>query len=74
MDKKKYSMNRQEAVKRLLIMARKSPSREDVEAIAIGVRAIVKRHINSCKNLAARKERRVKDESGIHIPDGDDCT
>ena len=47
---------------RLLQLARSGLSREEVEAIGIGVRAIVKRSLNSSKNLAKRGEMKKADE------------
>ena len=63
MEEKKINyMSRCEAVMRLLQLARSGLSREEVEAIGIGVRAIVKRSLNSSKNLAKRREMKKADE------------
>ena len=63
MEEKKINfMSRSEAAMRLLKLARSGLSREDVEAIGIGVRAIVKRSLNSSKNLAKRREMKKADE------------
>ena len=50
-------MSRSCAASLLMDMARGGVSREQVEALQLGVRALVKRHFDSMKNRANRKAR-----------------
>ena len=56
-------MSRSEAAALLMDMSRGGVSHEQVEALQLGVRALVKRHFDRMKNRASRKAR--KDEADI---------
>ena len=56
-------MSRSEAAFLLMDMSRGGVSREQVEALQLGVRSLVKRHFDSIKNKINRKAR--KDEADI---------
>ena len=56
-------MSRSEAAALLMDMSRRVVSREEAEALQLGVRALVKRHFDCMKNRASRKAR--KDEADI---------
>lgn len=56
-------MSRSKAAALLMDMVRGGVSREQVEALQLGVRALVKRHFDCMKNRASRKAR--KDETDI---------
>lgn len=51
-------MSRSEAASLLMDMARGGVSREQVEALQLGVRALVKRHFDCMKNRANRKAKK----------------
>ena len=57
-------MSRVEAATVLMAMARGGVSREQCEALQLGVRAIVKRHFDQQKNWAVRRDRRRAAEKG----------
>ena len=50
-------MSRSEAASLLMDMSR-GVSREQVEALQLGVRALVKRHFDCMKNMASRKAKK----------------
>ena len=50
-------MSRSDAAALLMDMSRGGVSREQVEALQLGVRALVKRHFDYMKNRANRKAR-----------------
>ena len=51
-------MSRSEAAALLMDMSRGGLSREQVEALQLGVRALVKRHFDCMKNRASRKAKK----------------
>ena len=51
-------MSRSEAAALLMDMSRGGVSREQVEALQLGVRALVKRHFDQMKNRANRKAKK----------------
>lgn len=56
-------MSRSEAAALLMDMSRRVVSREEAEALQLGVRSLVKRHFDTIKNKINRKAR--KDEADI---------
>ena len=64
-------MSRNEAAAVLMEIARGGRSRNEVEALQLGVRALVKRHFDCMKNRAVRQERKQQAETSPHETKGE---